>query len=98
MDARKCHDALVQCLDEAAPPGIVHARNALGMISKKDALATRFGMRADYGMIDRRHRGALRLGHGILAVPASAGEIQIVDSAQPRELRPLRGTERVMGR
>src|SRR2546427_11735408 len=43
MDARKCHDALVQCLGEAAPVDIVHARNALGMIPKKDALATGFG-------------------------------------------------------
>src|ERR1051326_7440990 len=98
MDARKCHDALVQCVDEAASLGIVHARNTLGMIPKKDALASGFRVRADHGMIDRWHRRALRLGHGILAVPAIAREVQIVNRAEPRELRPLRGIERVISR
>src|SRR6516165_10692292 len=67
--ARQTDDALVERLDEFPPLVIAHADDALGMIAEEDALASGLGVRAHDRMIDRRHGGALRLGHRVLAVP-----------------------------
>ena len=92
VDRSEAGGRLVQLVHERAARLVVHTLDRFRVIAEEQAVAVRLGVGTDDRVGDRRHLPALLVGHRLLAVPARAGEIEVVDGAQVLDplARPVR--------